>query len=177
MPEYTYKDVIIDPTLEEAKNCIGKEVYFGYTPSLCRYHANNNSDIFCGILQGIEEDASFPFLIRGDRIKRCSSIIPCKEEPKPEYVPFESADEFIEAYDSTNYAVRCGTMQNRLLNYGGIWLINTVSFDSYMMVTEVWNDGLTLGTDPEVVTWEELLRDYTLLDGTPCGKLKEKKDE
>lgn len=89
------------------------------------------------------------------------------------YIPFESVDEFIEAYDSANYAVIYGTMQNRLLNYGGIWLINNVNFTSYMMVTEVWDDGLTLGTDPEVVLWEELLHDYTFLDGTPCGKLKE----
>ena len=89
------------------------------------------------------------------------------------YIPFESADEFLEAYDCANYAVIYGTMQNRLLNYGGIWLINNVNFTSYMMVTEVWNYGLTLGTDPEVFTWEELLRDYTFLDGTPCGKIKE----
>lgn len=90
-----------------------------------------------------------------------------------EYIPFESVDDFIEAYDSANCAVIYGTMQNRLLNYGGIWLINNVNFTSYMMVTEVWDDGLTLGTDPEVVSWEELLRDYTFLAGTPCGKLKE----
>ena len=28
MSKYTYKDVIIDPTSEEANNCIGKEAYF-----------------------------------------------------------------------------------------------------------------------------------------------------
>lgn len=28
MPEYTYKDIIIDPTSEEARNSIGKRVYF-----------------------------------------------------------------------------------------------------------------------------------------------------
>lgn len=172
MSEYTYKDIIIDPTSEEAKNCIGKEVYFSDKPSVCLSYAKNNDKDFHELLMGIDEVDGCPFVI-GKQGMRWACIILKKEEPKPEFVPFDSADEFIDAYDSANYAVRCGTMQNRLLNYGGIWLINTVNFASYMMVTEVWDDGLILGSDPEVVSWEELLRDYTFLDGAPCGKIKE----
>lgn len=170
MNNYTRKDVIIYADTKEAKNYIGKEVYFSDNVSNCLYYANNDMNCYSGILDAINADRRFPFHIG---VNDYQVIIPKKAKQKPEFAPFESADEFIEAYDNANYAVRYGTMQNRLLNYGGIWLINNVNFTSYMMVTEVWDDGLTLGTDPEAVTWEELLRDYTFLDGIPCGKIKE----
>ena len=32
MAEYTYKDIIIDPTSEEAKNAVGKICYFSNSP-------------------------------------------------------------------------------------------------------------------------------------------------
>lgn len=176
MAEYTYKDIIIDPTSEEAKNCIGKEVYYADNPSTCLSNADNEYDNFCDTLLEIDTSQSCPFVLES-RGTRWQCIIPKKEEAKPEYVPFESEVEFLDAYEDSNYSVTNKTIENRLLNYGGIWLINIVNFDSYMMVTEVWDDGLNLGTDTEVVSWEELLRDYTFLDGTPCGKLKEEKDE
>lgn len=174
MNNYTRKDVIICADIEEAKNCMGKEVYFSDSVSSCLHHANNGINCYSGILNAINADSSYPFHIG---VNDYQVIIPKKVKQKPEFASFESSDEFIEAYDSANCAVRYGTMQNRLLNYGGIWLINTVNFASYMMVTEVWDDGLILGSDPEVVLWEELLHDYTFLDGTPCGKIKEEKDE
>lgn len=170
MPEYTYRDIIIDPTSEEAKNCIGKEVYFSDNIRMCLCRANKDINSFTRILQKINEKDYRPFKVDDNYYQ---VIIPKKEEPKPACIPFKSAVEFLDAYEDANYSITNGTIENRLLNHGGIWLINTVSFDSYMMVTEVWNDGLNLGTDPEVVLWEELLRDYTFLDGTPCGKIKE----
>ena len=174
MPEYTYKDIIIDPTSEEAKNCIGKEVYFSDNIRMCLCRANKDINSFTRILQKINEKDYRPFKVDDNYYQ---VIIPKKEEPKPEWIPFKSAVEFLDAYEDANYSITNGTIENRLLNHGGIWLINTVSFASYMMVTKVRNDGLNLGTDPEVVLWEELLRDYTFLDGTPCGKIKEEKDE
>lgn len=172
MPEYTYKDIIIDPTSEEARNCIGKMVYYADNPTTCLSNANNEYDNFCGTLIEIDTTAGCPFVLESGVI-RWACIIHKKEEPKPEFVPFKCAVEFLDAYEDANYSVTNGTIENRLLNYGGIWLIHTVNFASYMMVTEVWDDGLNLGTDTEVVSWEELLRDYTFLDGTPCGKIKE----
>lgn len=166
MPEYTYKDIIIDPTSEEAKNCIGKEVYFADNPSSCLSFAKNN--YHCQILLEINDNSKSPFV--SEKSVRWCCIILKKEEPKPEYVPFKYAVEFLDTYEDANYSITNGTIENRLLNYGGIWLINNVNFASYMMVTEVCGDGLTLGTDTEVVSWEELLRDYTFLDGTPCGR-------
>ena len=172
MGKYTWDDIIINPNTEEAKNCIGKEVYYSDNPNLCLSYANNSNDNFCGIIREIKTDVRNPFVLKGSVIK-WTCIIRKKEEPKPEWIPFKSAVEFLDAYEDANYSITNGTIENRLLNHGGIWLINTVSFASYMMVTEVRNDGLNLGTDHEVVLWEELLRDYTFLDGTPCGKIKE----
>ena len=51
MAEYTYKDAIIDPTSDEARDCIGKEVYFHNTPNACLYYANTGNNAQCGILQ------------------------------------------------------------------------------------------------------------------------------
>lgn len=172
MSEYTYKDIIIDPTSEEARNCIGKVVYYSDSPTECLYYANKNNTVYCGTLKEIVTSTYHPF-VSGINDDTWGCIIPKKEEPKPEWVPFKFAVEFLDAYEDANYSVTNGTIENRLLNYGGIWLINTVSFASYIMLTEVCADGLILGTSPEIVSWEELLRDYTFLDGTPCGKIKE----
>ena len=35
MVEYTWDDVIINPNSEEAKDCIGKNVYYGDLASIC----------------------------------------------------------------------------------------------------------------------------------------------
>ena len=35
MNEYTWNEIIINPTSKEASNCIGKEVYASLTPVLC----------------------------------------------------------------------------------------------------------------------------------------------
>lgn len=78
MPEYTYKDVIIDPTSEEAKNCIGKEVYSADNPTVCLDFANNNNDSSCGILDRIK-DGYFPFVLRGNIETSWESIILRKE--------------------------------------------------------------------------------------------------
>ena len=57
MDEYTRKDIIIIPTIERAKNCIGKEVYFSDSVSDCLYRANN--DINCYV---IDNNISIPLL-------------------------------------------------------------------------------------------------------------------
>ena len=53
------------------------------------------------------------------------------------------------------------------------------------MVTEIWKEGVVVSdikmkttkegndeyyTTNETTEWKELLRDYTFLDGSPCGK-------
>ena len=78
MPKYTYKDVIIDPTSEEAKSYLGKMVYFADNPTVCLNAANNNDDCFCEILGRIK-DGYFPFAARGSNEPGWACIVPCKE--------------------------------------------------------------------------------------------------
>ena len=78
MPKYTYKNVIIDPTSEEAKSCIGKMAYFADNPTVCLDAANNNDDCFCEILGKIK-DGYFPFVLRGNIETSWESIILRKE--------------------------------------------------------------------------------------------------
>ena len=163
MAEYTYKDIIIDPDSEEAKNAVGKICYFANSPR------NILSDIYCksaveGILTNMDDGY---FEVDNEGYWDC--IILKKEEPKPKYVPFENADEFIDAYDSANFSVKNGTVENKLLNYGGIWLRNKNDASMYMVI-EIWNDGVVLGSDQIATPWKYLLDDYKFLDGSPCGK-------
>lgn len=171
MSEYTYKNVIIDPTSEEAKNCIGKEVYFSDNINLCLYRANNDINGYMGVLNKIAEKDHYPFKVNDNSYQ---IIIPKKEEPKPEYVPFESIDEFLDAYEDSTY-ISCGSVGNKLINHGGIWLKQEYadSFD-YYNVTEICDKlGLAIGSDTAVTSWNALLKNYKFLDGTPCGKIKE----
>lgn len=62
MEEYTWDDIIINPTSKKAKNCIGKIVYFADNPTYCLDSANNND--FCEILQEIKVDDFFPFVLK-----------------------------------------------------------------------------------------------------------------
>lgn len=170
MAKYTYKDVIIDPTSEEAKNCIGKEVYVADNISICLFRANNDAEDFKLTLRSVNAGDDFPFYVGSYRYQ---IIIPKKVEAEPEYVPFESADEFIDAYEDSTY-ISCGSVGNKLINHGGIWLKQEYadSFD-YYNVTEICDKlGLAIGSDTAVTSWNALLKNYKFLDGTPCGKLK-----
>lgn len=174
MPEYTYEELIIDPTSEEAKNCIGKEVYYSDNPYGCLSYANNSNDSFCGILREIKTEDRVPFVIGDDGI-RWVCIILKKKDPKPEYVPFESSDEFLKAC--------CDSIQNdvtspidaRIRFFGGIWLKreNGDSFN-YYNVTELCDKiGIVIGCSTSSISWNVLLKNFKFLDGTPCGKIKE----
>ena len=63
MAEYTYKDIIIDPNCEEAKNAVGKEVYYGYPAKYCLEVANKNCEENLGVLYSISEGENYPFYI------------------------------------------------------------------------------------------------------------------
>ena len=166
MAEYTYKDIIIDPNSEEAKNAVGEGCYFGSNPKTVLDFANCNEKKFLRVLECIKPEEDNPFY---DYNYGFPCIIPKKEEPKPKYVPFENADEFIDAYDNANYSVKNGTAENKLFNYGGIWLRNK-NDDSMYMVIEIWNDGVVLGSDQIATPWKYILDEYTFLDSTTCGK-------
>ena len=171
MSEYTYKDIIIDPTSEKARNYVGKEVYFSDNINICLYRANNEINSFMGVLQRITEGHCYPFRVNDGYYQ---VIIPIKEEQKhePEYVPFESVDEFLDAYEDSTYSIACDSVENKLLSRGGIWLKYKAT-DAHLVVTEMWSNGLTVGNDIAVTRWNELLKYYEFLDGSPCGKIKE----
>lgn len=84
MAEYTYKDIIIDPTSEEAKSYIGKEVYYANTPMECLARANRDNTHFLTRLNNINDEFPMPFIIdKADFISSESNvvcIIPKKEE-------------------------------------------------------------------------------------------------
>ena len=58
MAEYTYKDIIIDPTSEEAKNAIGKKCYMYDSPTMLLKMANSDDD--ARTLESIDE-SDYPF--------------------------------------------------------------------------------------------------------------------
>ena len=175
MAEYTYKDIIIDPTAEEAKNAVGKICYFSNSPR------NILSDIYRksaveGILTNMDDGY---FEVDNEGYWDC--IILKKEEPKPQYVPFKSKEEFIEAYHYHDNAKYSET-EDILLNYG-MWLWSNED-GSYKLVTEIWNAGVVIGDDKMRITneeghidvfndttsWVKLFSEYRFLDGSHCGK-------
>ena len=179
MVEYTYDNILIDPSKEGIESLIGKEVYFEAKPFLCLKAANEKLASNLGILVEVYKDSINPFCVKG---KSGSYKYPCiiekKEEPKPEFVPFKSADEFMDEYDNANYSINSGTLENKLLNCGGVWLKSKKDC-SLCLVAGVSNNGLVI-CDKEVplsnpikynvkMSWEEILANFVFLDGTPCG--------
>ena len=189
MGEYTYDNVIIDPHKEGVRSLIGKEVYFEAKPFLCLRAANEKLASNLGILVEVYKDSINPFCVKG---KSGSYKYPCiiekREEPKPEFVPFKSADEFIDEYDNANYSINSGTLENKLLNYGGVWL-KSKKDNSLCMVAGVSNSGLVIydkeRTSSEPIeynvrmSWAEILANFVFADGTPCGmnSLRRSEDE
>ena len=180
MAEYTYEDIIMDPEDPRLEGAIGKVCYFNDSPKMILEHANNNSPNNFFSLKEINKNNEYPFT-DGKYEDVWTLIIIKKEEPKPEYVPFESKEEFIEAFhyhDNANYS----ETDDILLNYG-MWLWSNVD-GSYKLVTEIWNAGVVIGDDKMRITneeghidvfndttsWVKLFSEYRFLDGSPCGK-------
>ena len=244
MTEYTYKDIIIDPTSEEAKNAVGKGCYFGSNPKTVLDFANCNEKKFLRVLECIKPEEDNPFydykydfpciivkkeetyserakkwikengLKKGDYVKVVrkakdyedgwdgrwtkerdyfiGKVIPVsdigestgvilsycccdwagydfpyfvleKVEPEPRYVPFESPQEFISAYNKASKEVMPDT-ESMLLN-SGMWLKWQ---DAYVGITYISRHGVNYGA--EFLDWDELLDEYTFLNGSPCGK-------
>ena len=189
MGEYTYDNVIIDPHKKGVRSLIGKEVYFEAKPFLCLRAANEKLASNLGILVEVYKDSINPFCVKG---KSGSYKYPCiiekREEPKPEFVPFKSADEFIDEYDNANYSINGGILENKLLNCGGVWL-KSKKDNSLYMVAGVSNNGLVIcdkeRTSSEPIeynvkmSWVEILANFVFANGTPCGmnSLRRSEDE
>ena len=170
MDEYTYKDIIIDPTSEEAKNAVGEGCYFGSNPKTVLDFANCNEKKFLRVLECIKPEEDNPFY---DYNYGFPCIIVKKEEPK-KYVPFETLDEFIESYKKAEERIDYSNAEDYIASCG-MWL-RFNNDDVICAVTEIWADGVFLGHDHMKIKWEELLNFYTFIDDSPCGKLMEVKD-
>ena len=173
MGKYTWEDIIINPNSEQAKACIGKEVYCADTPYYCLEKANDN-EVYDTVykLQKILPNDNYPFRLGESAEYEHCCIIPKKEE-EHEYVPFESADEFLNAYENSKYNVINVTTEKKLISCGGIWLKSKCEADWITQCTELAVNGIILGLSHEFILWKELLDGYRFLDSTPCGKLKE----
>ena len=170
MAEYTYKDIIIDPISEEAKNAIGEGCYFGSNPKTVLDFANCNEKKFLRVLECIKPEEDNPFY---DYKYGFPCIIVKKEEPK-KYVPFETLDEFIESYKKAEERIAYSNTRDYIASCG-MWL-RFNNDDVLCAVTEIWTDGVFLGHDHMKIKWEELFNFYTFMDDSPCGKLMEVKD-
>ena len=167
MDKYTYKDIIIDPSSEEAKNAIGKEAYYSDNPTECLEYANNDDKYHLERFNSIE-NYNYPFNF-GDFNYSC--LIVKKEEPKPKHVQFQDGREFFNSYLSVESRLE---KEDYFLSNHGIWLMDCENGD-YFLVTEIWGDGVVLGSNQTTTHWDDLLEEFIFLDGSPCGK--ESKDE
>ena len=164
MYKYTYKDVIIDP--EDPRAEVGKEYYFGDTPKACIENANNDAitaeyirayeGMFDTFELKLDDTISAPCIIR-------------KKEPK--YVPFDFDD----------FTVRRDLMGKTIINNYG--LDGDGEFREMMIIgfenkgdedaDDYSSNGDTEGTVVLTVEkWfhaDELLKECTFVDGSPCG--------
>ena len=167
MIEYTYADIIMDPEDPRLEGAIGKECYLSDFPKIVLDVARSNSTV--DRLKRIEKEKACPF-VNEEEESNWAVIIIKKEEPKPEFMPFKNISEFLNAYRSV---VRWLGEQDLYLNNRGIWLKDKDKDGVFYVVTEIWKDGVVLGSDRHTTIWEDLLDGYTFLDDTPCGKLAE----
>ena len=184
MDEYTFENLIINPEAPGLDDLVGKEVYFDDVPIYCIKWANEDYDV--GILKDVRKDNPVPFSVETSSgcMLNYPCIIPKKEEPKPEYTPFENAEEFLDAYCHNETENLDGAYH--YLATRGIWLKDkSTEVPVYCMVTEVWDNGVIISDKKmsttgilvfnNTTTWSELYESFTFLDDSPCGKLKESK--
>ena len=171
MVEYTIKDMIINIEDTRVVSAIGKKVYYGDDPYDLLYDIKKGYPKI-GTLEGISESKICnSFKIEEDKYFLHKCIVIKKEEP--EYVPFESADEFLNAYENSKYNVINVTRENKLISCGGIWLKSKSEAIWITQCINISDHGVTLGLARKFRVWKELFDGYRFLDGTPCGKLKE----
>lgn len=148
--EYTYADVIIDPNDERVK--IGEKYYMGGTPNEVLESANEANDFFINTLIKIDNvKLWYPFEGGNQRIYCC--LIKAKE-PQVKYVPYDLSKKEVRDKLRGKWIVRKGSDAERL--------ITSFTKDSYGN----WSYDVGFGGGNN----NELLANYTFLDGTPCGE-------
>lgn len=170
MAEYTYADIIMDPEDPRLEGAIGKECYLSDFPKIVLDVARSNSTV--DRLKRIEKEKACPF-VNEEEESNWAVIIIKKEEPKPKYVPFKNIREFLISYSCYERLLT----EDYFLSNHGIWLkdkdIDGVSY----IVTEIWRDGVVLGSDQHTTIWKDLLDGYAFLDNTPCGRFVKESEQ
>ena len=164
MAEYTYEDIIMDPEDPRLEGAIGKECYLSDYPREALKHAINHTIKYR--LKSINKEEICPFVDEEEE-DNWACIIIKKEEPKPEYVPFKNGREFFNSYLIAESRLE---KEDYFLSNHGIWLKDKDIDDVFYIVTEIWKDGVVLGSDQSTTKWDDLLCGYTFLDSSPCGK-------
>ena len=149
MAEYTYNDVIIDPNDPRVE--IGAEYYFANHVKPVLSFANNDIGYSLSTLSVIEAKSDYPFV---DSLGNMNAFIIRKKEP--EYVPFDLSKE------EDREKLR------------GAWIRNKNEWKLECFIYEFYESCI-----PEMVCCagthklcaSELFKDWTFIDGTPCGKL------
>ena len=88
--KYTWENIIFNPKLDEVKNIIGKECYFGDSPADCLKNANEGESL--GILERVNPESIYPFRKKDSNNYGCVVL---KREPS--YI--ELANKWIEDND------------------------------------------------------------------------------
>ena len=139
--EYTWDNVIIDPTSDKAKNAIGKIVYYSDNPGVCLESANDN-DCFCGVLQSVEPTKRLPFVING-RNYECIIVknVSTYEQNQVQWI----VDNDVKEGDCVRVLRKAGKDEE---GWGDAWMPD---MDNYVggvyEITEICLDGIELGSD------------------------------
>ena len=171
MAKYTYEDIIMDPEDPRLEGAIGKECYVSDFPKIALNYAINN--LTTDRLKRIAKEETCPFVDEEDE-DNWAVIILKKEEPKPKYVPFKNGLEFFNSYLSVESRLE---KTDYFLSNHGIWLKDKDIDDVFYIVTEIWKDGVVLGSDQSTTKWDDLLCGYTFLDNTPCGRFVKESEQ
>lgn len=152
MAEYTYKDVIIDPDDPRAE--VGKEYFFGDGPSHLLWGVRTGWE--AGTLVKVCKDAPSedPFYNGAARFQ----CIIRKKEPEKKYVPFDLS------------------LEEDRAKLRGAWVKSKDDWKAEAFIHEFYESCVPemicrVGNHP--LTANDLFRDWTFLDGSPCGKLVE----
>ncbi len=174
MAEYKYADIIMDPEDPRLDGAIGKECYLSDFPKIVLDVARSNSTV--DRLKRIEKEKACPF-VNEEEESNWAVIIIKKEEPKPEYTPFKSMEEFVKKYEEVRDIVAFGSFEDSLLRCG-LWL-KTYDFNTkkpmYAHVSRITCEGIQI-SDDFFITWEDLLlQGFLFPNDKPCGKSAESK--
>ena len=146
--EYTYADVIIDPSDPRAE--IGKEYWFADTPRECLWRANTAKDTWN--LIGVKHTNDYPFAADGNDF----ACIIRKKEAEKKYVPFDLSD------------------REQIFELCGCWLVDKDHGDYYCATAIYPSDNLIHVDDYGEISPKQLLEKFEFMhNSAPCGKLLE----